>query len=164
MSLRIGRKTYRASISPILHNLMEQYVRDLPALAFEDIRSGVLIEAKAKRMDAAANVESFCEEILAYLHERTSKEVVLPLLTLLEGPFNESAYSAEDSIFEVESDLTEILCAACAKQLPVALNTFLLSGREDAIQQVLNEFLTDDLIRGQTLNFFETFAAASVTD
>lgn len=160
MSLRIGKRTYRASISPILHNLMEQYVRDLPTLAFQDIRTGVLARAKAKRMDAAANVESFCEEILAYLHERTSKEVVLPLLTLLEGPFKESAYSPEDSIFEVESDLTEILCAACAEHLPVALNTFLLSGREDAVHQVLSEFLADEVIRTQTLEFFETFAAA----
>jgi hypothetical protein len=160
MSLRIGRKTYRASISPILYNLMKQYVRDLPTVAFQDIRNGVLAKAEAKRMDAAANVERFCEEIVAYLHERTAKEVVLPLLTLLEGPFKESAYSAEDSIFEVESDLTEILCAACAEQLPVALNTFLLSGREDAIRLVLNEFLADEVIRSQTLEFFETFAAA----
>lgn len=160
MTLRIGRRTYRASISPVLKNLMEQFVRDMPTQSFVDIRNGVLAHALAKRQEAAANVESYAAEVIAFLHERTSKEVVLPLLTLLEGPFKENAYSAEDSIFEVESDLTEMLCAACAEQLPVALNTLLLKSEEGPLRQVLDEFLAEDQIKSQTLEFFETFAAA----
>lgn len=160
MTLRIGRRTYRASISPILKNLMEQYVKELPSQSFADIRGGLLAHAKSKRQDAASNVENYAAEVIAFLHERTSKEVVLPLLTLLEGPFKESAYSAEDSIFEVESDLTELLCAACAEQLPVALNTLLLSSDDGALRHVLDEFLAEDQVKSQTLEFFETFAAA----
>jgi hypothetical protein len=160
MTLRIGRRTYRASISPVLKNLMEQFVKDMPTQSFVDIRNGVLAHALAKRHEAAANVESYAAEVVAFLHERTSKEVVLPLLTLLEGPFKENAYSAEDSIFEVESDLTEMLCAACAEQLPVALNTLLLKSEEGPLRQVLDEFLAEEQIKSQTLEFFETFAAA----
>lgn len=36
MTLRIGRRTYRASISPVLKNLMEQFVRDMPTQSFGD--------------------------------------------------------------------------------------------------------------------------------
>ena len=160
MSLRIGRKTHKAGISPILKNLIEQYVRELPTQAFNDIRSSVLTHAKAKRHEAAANVENYASEIVSFLHECTSKQIVLPLLTMLEGPFKESAYSAEDSVFEVESDLTENLCAACAEQLLVPLNTLLLSGDEHPLRLVLEEFLGNEVMRSQTTEFFESFAAA----
>lgn len=160
MELRIGRSTHRASISPILRNLIEQSINEISPELFNDIRINILSRAKSQRQIGATNAEAYFENISAYLHEQTAKVVVLPLLTMLEGPFAANAYSAEDSIFEIESDLTEILCAKCAEQLPVALNTYLLKGDEDPLEKVLSEFLSDEEIKSQALEFFETFAAA----
>lgn len=160
MDLRIGRNTHRASISPILRNLISQFIHDLPDQAFEDIRQGFVARALTQRQVGVGNAELYFDEMNAYLHERTSKEIVLPLLTMLEGPFRDNAYSAEDSIFEVESDLTEILCAGCAEQLPPALNTLLLKGDVDPLKTMLAEFLSNEVMRSQAQEFFETFAAA----
>lgn len=160
MNLQIGRRKYRAQISPILRNLVDQFVAQIPDAGLEDVRQSVLRNATAKRQEGAANPETYVEGIIAQFQERTSAEIVLPLLTLLEGPFKESAYSAEDSIFEIESDLTEILCVSATQHMPEALNSLLLTGNLKPLNAVLNEFFSNDAIRSQVIDFFEVFAAA----
>ena len=160
MNLQIGRRKYRAQISPILKNLVDQFVIQIPDAGLEDVRQSVLRNATAKRQEGAVNPETYVEGLIAQFQERTSAEIVLPLLTLLEGPFKESAYSAEDSIFEIESDLTEILCVSATQHMPEALNSVLLTGNLEPLTAVLAEFFSSDAIRSQVIDFFEVFAAA----
>jgi hypothetical protein len=160
MVLKFRRNSYRAQISPILRNLVQQFVDQMPEQGLEDVRQSVLRQAKAKRHEGAANPEVYIEGILAFFQERTAKEIVLPMLTLLEGPFKENAYSAEDSIFEVEADLTEMLCANALVHMPEALNTVLLTGNDAPLSGVMAEFFATQSTRAQVVEFFELFAAA----
>jgi hypothetical protein len=59
MTLRFSRRAYRAQISPVLRNLIDQFVKQLPAKGLEDVRASVLREAQAKRQAGAANVETY---------------------------------------------------------------------------------------------------------
>lgn len=160
MVLRFGRRAYRAQISPILKNLIEQYVGQMPEGDIKDVQARVLRLAKEKRQQGAANPETYVSDILDQFQQAVLRQMVMPLLTLLEGPFKQNAYSAEDSIFEVQADLTELLCTAACDHLPPALNKVLLSGETDALEQVLQEFFAPDTSRSQVLEFFEIFAAA----
>jgi hypothetical protein len=160
MRLVIGRRKYRAQISPILRNLVDQYAEQLVDSEFEDVRKSVIAAARAKRAEGAENPEVYVEAIVANFAERTAAGVVHPLLTLLEGPFSKSAYSAEDSIFEIEADLVEAICAGACAHMPDSLNTLLLIGETAELERVLSEFFSADAVRSQVVEFFESFAAA----
>jgi len=160
MVLKFRRQSYRAQISPVLRNLVQQFVDQIADKGLEDVRQSVLRQAQAKRQEGATNPELYVEHILAYFQERTAVEVVLPMLKLLEGPFKENAYSAEDSIYEVEADLTEILCADALVHMPAALNTVLLFGNDGPLSLLMTEFFALQSTRAQVVEFFEMFAAA----
>lgn len=160
MELKFGRRAYRAQISPILKNLIEQYVEQMPERDILDVQAKVLRLATDGRQKGAANPETYVSDILGQFQHAVLQQMVMPLLTMLEGPFKQNAYSAEESIFEVQSDLTELLCASACEHLPKALNTVLLTGDTAALEQVLQEFFAQDTARAQVLEFFEVFAAA----
>ncbi len=160
MALRFGRRAYRAQVSPILKNLIDQYVGQIPEQDLLDVRASLLRLARERRQAGAANPEAYVAGVLDEFQQGVLRQVVMPLLTLLEGPFQENAYSAEESIFEVQADLTELLCARACEHMPPALNTLLLSGDSQALERVLEEFFAQDTVRAQVVEFFEVFAAA----
>lgn len=160
MSLRFGRRTYRAQISPVLRDLIEQYVGQVPEQDILDVRARVLGFAQDRRPQGGVNPEAYAASVLDDFQQATLRQVVMPLLALLEGPFRENAYSAEESVYEVQSDLTTMLCASACEHLPPALNALLLTGDTLPLEQVLQEFFAHDTVRAQVLEFFEVFAAA----
>lgn len=160
MKLTLGHRKYKAQISPVLKNLIQQFVDQLPEAGFTDVRTGVVRHAVDHRIKGAENPERYVEESVARFAEMTAAQIVHPLLTLLEGPFKQAAYSAEDSIFEVESDLTDALCAPAAEQMGPATNTLLLNGDAEPLKAVLAEFFTLGGVKAQMMEFFESFAAA----
>jgi hypothetical protein len=162
MKLTLGQKKYKAQISPVLKNLIQQFVDQLPEQGFADVRAGIVRHAVDHRVSGAENPERYVEEAITRFAEMTAAQIVHPLLTLLEGPFKQAAYSAEDSVFEVESDLTDALCASAAEQMAPAINTLLLSGNSEPLKAVMAEFFTLVAVKSQMMDFFESFAAADV--
>lgn len=157
--LRIGRRTYKAQISPLLRNLVGQYAGTITEQSLADVRSEVLAKALADRPNGVDNPQQYAEDLVAKLLESMSAKVD-PILAMLEGPFKEAAYSVEESIFEIESELTEALCAAAAQHIPVAGNDCILKGDSTALKDVLEEFVQLRAVQDQVNAFFTDFAAA----
>ena len=106
MTLKFGLRSYRAQMSPLLRNLISQFVAQIQAQHFQEVRASVARKARELVPKGLANPEKFSQQVLDHFYEQAAIQVVRPLLALLEGPFKENACSAEDSIFEVESGLT----------------------------------------------------------
>ena len=160
MRLTIGHAKYKAQISPVLRNLIQQFVAQLSEQEFVDMRAGAVRSAVEMRVKGSDNPEQYVESVSNKFAELMAARIVHPLLTLLEGPFKEAAYSPEDSIFEVEADLTEALCAGACEHMVAAINTLLLSGNAQSLVEVLDEFFTLPAAQAQLVEFFESFAAA----
>ena len=86
--------------------------------------------------------------------------MVQPVLALLDGPFREQAYSAIESVYEVETDLTDSLAEPALEQLPAAVNTFIVKGDTTVMEAVLAEFFSENETRERIGTFFEDFATA----
>lgn len=160
MRLAIGRRRYLAQVSPILKNLVEQFAQQLTDEGFDEVRKTVVRSALARRQEGAANAEAYVNSVIQSLADTTAQHVTRPLLTLLEEPFKQAAYSAEDSIFEIESDLTEALCGPVVEHVVEPLNSLLLTGQTQSLSSVMEEFFSAEALRSQVVEFFESFAAA----
>ena len=162
MVLPVKRRKYRAEMSPVLKNMVAQYVEGLDEAAFAVIRDDVVSDMLSRRQAFATDPDGFVEEAKLQLALRTAGGVVQPLLSMLESAFKENAYSAQESIFEVQAELTELLCESVAVHLGAALNTILLEGKTEALHAVLCEFFCALALRDRIVDFFEAYAAADV--
>jgi Putative transposase len=142
LQVTLGHRKYKAQISPVLKNLIQQFVDQLPEQGFADVQAGVVRHAVEYRVKGAENPERYVEEANTRFAEMSAAQIVHPLLTQLEGPFKEAAYSAEDPVYEVESGLTDAMCAPAAEHMAPAINTLLLSGDSEQIEAVIAEFFT----------------------
>src|SRR5262249_32814411 len=77
-----------------------------------------------------------------------------------EGPFKEAAYSAIESVYDVEADLTDTVASRVLEHLPTAINTLVVSGDEGPMSAVFNEFLRVEDVRARVQSFFDDFATS----
>ncbi|MGH8012817.1 MAG: AAA domain-containing protein, partial [Candidatus Binataceae bacterium] len=158
--LNVPRGRYKAIINPILRNLIDQQIDAIEAERFKAITDGVLEGAREKRVRAAADPEAYLNEIISILEQSTASHLIHPLLALLDQPLRTGAYSAIESAFEIETDLTAALTHALAEQLPPVLNTLAISGKDGPLQKTLSDFFNEAQAREQLKSFFDGFAAA----
>jgi hypothetical protein len=158
--ITIARGRYRASINPVLKNLIAQHIDAIEPQKFRTITEAIVEAARSKRGQAASDHEKYISEITNILEDKVASGLVHPLLALLDKPIRDSAYSAVESIFEIETDLVAALTQEIARQLPTALNTVAVSGSEEPLRAVLGEFFQEAQAHQQLKNFFDTFATA----
>ncbi len=158
--LRITRNRYVAPISPILRDLIRQHIDTFDSAAFEKVRNETLDFIRRKRGVAVDNPENYVKEVQTAFVEFVSKEIVTPILSLLDGPFRDQSYSAIESVYEVETDLVDALTLPVIEQLPTALNTFIVSSNLRTTEDVLSEFFSEKEAKERVKEFFEDFATA----
>jgi hypothetical protein len=158
--LNVPRGRYKAALNPVLRNLINQQIDAIEPEKFKAIIDTLLETAREKRSQAAADPEAFHHQIISVLEQSTCSHLVHPLLAVLEQPLQTGAYSAIESAFEIETDLTAILTHALAEQLPAALNTLVLGGGDGQLQKTIADFFNETQAREQLKSFFDGFAAA----
>ncbi len=141
LTLRIAPGQYTAPISLTLRDLIRQHVEVIDPAAVDRIIKTVSEHALAKRGTAVEDPESFVESVQTWFVEEAATRIVQPLLALLEGPFREAAYSAIESVYDVEADLTDALCSRILESLPTAVNTLVVSGNLAPMGAMFKEFL-----------------------
>jgi AAA domain len=160
LTLRVKKGSHTAPISPILLNLIKQQVAELPSESFQQAREQTIEYAKRNHPKSVDNPEQFVESVQIAFVEAVGTSVVHPILALLDGPFREQAYSAVESVYEVETDLTDALSEAALAQLPETVNTYIVKGETAPMETVLAEFFPEKDTRERTTSFFEDFATA----
>ena len=156
----IGPGQYTAPISAILRDLVRQHIDAIEGEAVSRIIRTTVEYASARRLQAWENPEKFVEAVQVRFVEEVGNTIIQPLLAILDGPFKQAAYSAIDSIYEVEADLTEAVAARALEHLPPAVNTLVLSGDTAPLQSALDEFFVPEDIRARVHTFFDDFATA----
>jgi hypothetical protein len=158
--LKIAKSRHTAPISPTLRDLIRQHIDSLDSPSFQNARGETLDCARHKRGVAVENPEEYVEEVQACFVESVGKHIVSTILALLDGPFRQQSYSAIESVYEVETDLIEALTTQVVEQLPMALNTFIVSSDLGATEKVLEEFSSESEAKERVKLFFEAFATA----
>ncbi|MGF6810655.1 hypothetical protein OKW30_005847 [Paraburkholderia sp. Clong3] len=151
---------YTAPISPTLRDLIRQHIAAIEPDVVTALTGTTIDFATARRAKAVENPERFIDSVQLHFAEATGQRLVQPLLALLEGPFREQAYSAIESVYDVESELTEAIVAGVLENLPGAVNTLLVKGEASAMEGVFAEFFTLDGLRARMQSFFDDFATA----
>ena len=160
LTLRVPRSRYKAPLSPILRDLIRQHVAELQSEGFVKVREETLDFAKQHRAVIGDNPEKFVENVQLAFVEATGKRIIAPILAFLDGPFRQQSYSAIESVYEVESDLTDALTIPAIQQLPTALNTYIVKGDLDSAQAALEEFFSEQETKERIIAFFEDFATS----
>lgn len=160
LQFKLPPSKYTAPISAILRDLIRQHIGAIPPEAPGRIAREVIEYAKAGSGRALENPERFVDSTLLQFVQATGEKLVQPLLTILDGPFREQAYSAIESIYDVESDLTDAVVTRVQENLPTAINTLIVNGDTAPMQAVFDEFFGIDSIRTRIQDFFDDFATA----
>ncbi len=160
LTLKVPRSRYTAPLSQILRDLIRQHVAELPPEGFVKVREETLDYAKRHRAMIVDNPEKFIEDIQLAFVEAVGKRIVTPILAFLDGPFRQQSYSAVESVYEVESDLTDVLTIPAIQQLPTLLNTYIVKRDLGPAQVALDEFFSEQETKERIIAFFEDFATA----
>jgi len=96
--------------------------------------------------------------------ESVAREIVAPVLQLLERAFERTSLSAVDSVYEVETDLVAMITRPAVEQMAKPLVALMVKGDEAAFKEVLDTFFTEVDIERLLLDFFRDFAAADLQD
>ncbi|MCU0973552.1 MAG: hypothetical protein MUF80_06315, partial [Burkholderiales bacterium] len=160
LELRIAPRQHTATVSPTLRALIKEHVEAIPPDRFVGIREQTLREAEKKAPKGGENVEAFIEGVQIAFAELVSSELVAPLLSVLEGVFKQQAYSAVESIYEIETDLVDSIAEPVVQHLNSALVPYLVKRDLAPTKQVLNDFFNDAAPRERLVDFFSDFATA----
>ena len=160
LQLKVPPGKFTSPISPTLRDLIRQHVDAIEADVVDRITKITLEYAVDRRAKAVDNPEKFVDSVVVRFVEEIGTRVVQPLLSMLDGPFREAAYSAIESIYDVEADLTDVIAARVAESLPSAINTLIVSGNTLAIKGVFDEFFVVEDIRSRVQSFFDDFATS----
>jgi hypothetical protein len=161
-TLNIPHGRFKAPIRAPLRNLIGQYIDQLEPQKFPTVTTAVIDAASAGRASAINDPEKYIDDVTLVLRDTASREIVHPLLALLEKPLQNSSYSAVESIFEIENELVEALTGETTRQMPDALNTLMLEGDDASLKTVLSEFFDENQARQALKQFFDGFATSDV--
>lgn len=160
LTFKISLGQYKAPLNPTLRDLIARHIEALEDDAFLGAITATLTYAKAKRLEALNEPERYVEAVQIKFREEVDSRLVHPLLGRLESSIQANAYSAVESIYDVENDLSDAVSSRVVENLPSALNSLIVKGDETAIDAVFTEFFSGADIRKQINAFFDDFATA----
>lgn len=160
LKMLVAPGRYTAPMSPTLRSLISQHINEIDTESVKRVSRNAVQYAILHRSKAAANPERFVEAVQTQFVEEVGANLVHPLLALLEGTFKDSAYSAVESVYDIESDLTDALSTRVVEALPEAVNTLIVTGRTDALTSVFVEFFREQDVKQHIKAFFEDFSTS----
>ncbi|MBL0348896.1 MAG: AAA family ATPase [Elusimicrobia bacterium] len=159
-TLHIGPRRYSAPVSSTLQDLIRQHVRQIHPDEFSKVRQDTLDWTARNASRAAQDPEKFVEEVQTAFVQSVGERMVAPLLSFLDGPFRAQAYSAIESVYDVEVDLTDTLTEAALPQIPIAVNSFIINNDQEPLKAVLDQFFSVEDVTERILGFFDDFATS----
>ncbi len=162
LEFSIPKGRYTSPLSSTLRDLIRQQVQAIPDEAFLEIRNSTLTYAKSKRIEGSKHAEKYVDDVSIRFVEEAGQRIVLLLLSLLEEPFKQWSYSAVESVYDIEADLSDTITIPAIEQFPAALNTLITTGDHALLTAVLDEFFSPSEVRQSVLRFFDEFATADV--
>lgn len=159
-SLFINRGKHKSPVSPVLRKIIHEYIDSIKTADFDQVRRVTIEAIKRNRAKAADDPEAFVESMKLEFVEAVQRTVVSPFLALLDGHFQNQAYSAVESIFEIQSDLIDALCAPVLEQLPGALSKYVVNSNLKPSEEILEKLFSEDEIKERLQEFFEDFSSS----
>jgi hypothetical protein len=160
--IRIPKGRYTSPLSVTLRDLIKKQVAEVADDEFSRIRDVIVDYAKVHRIAGASDAEKFVDDVGMQFVDEVGQRIIIRLLAVLEQPFKQNAYSAIESIYDIEADLTEAITARLIEQMPKTLTTLITNGQTIELSQIFDEFFAPSEIRSSLTDFFEQFATADI--
>ena len=160
LTFKISPGQYKAPLNPTVRDLIAKHIEALEESDFVGATTATQAYARTKRPEALNEPEKFVEAVQIKFCEEVGNRLLHPLLGRLESSIQANAYSAVESIYDVESDLSDAVTRHVLENLPSALNALIVKGDEAAIKAVFTEFFSGADIRKQINTFFDDFATS----
>lgn len=160
LSFTLSPGQFTAPISATLRDLIRQHIDAISGDSAERIAATIIDYAASRRGAAIAHPEKFVDSVQVQFAEEIGTRIVQPLLAMLDAAFREAAYSAIESIYDIEADLCDVISSRALENLPPAINTLIISGERAPMQAVFDEFFVIDDLRARIQSFFDDFATA----
>ncbi|HEX7633853.1 MAG TPA: AAA domain-containing protein [Noviherbaspirillum sp.] len=160
--LRIPKSRFMAPLSATLRDLIAKQVAAIPDESFSTIRENTIDYAKKKRITGAQDAEKFADDVSVLFVEDVGQRLIVRLLSTLEEPFKQNAYSSIESVYDIEADLTEAITKPVTDRIAKTLNTLIVSNDDAELKALLNEFFATADVRQSLTEFFEQFSTADI--
>jgi hypothetical protein len=160
LTLRFQPRVYSRPISKTLRSIIKEQIEALSENELLKVRAAVFDDAAQSRSKAIDNPEQWVDQVRTKVADEVGSKIVAPLLSLLDGPLSQQAYSVIDSIYSAEVEIISIIIGRLDAVLPDILSRYLATGENAELVEALEKLLTRESVCSDLLGYFENFMAA----
>jgi len=158
----ISRGQYKSKIKTSLKNFIDQSIEELEQETLDTLISKFFEDFNKLKSNHHYNWEEFHEESIDAIKLRVLQNIIRPLSEVLEKPLTEEKSLGLETIFELEDDLIELLCADADENIDKSIIQFFKRDETDALQKYLSDLFQKDTLINKLKHFFENFSSSDL--
>lgn len=114
--IQIPTGSYPPPLSLTFRDLIKKQVAAVADEEFASVRDDIVAFADRQRVAGAKDADKYVDDVAMHFVEQVGQRIIR-LLAVLEEPLKQNAYSAIESIYDIEADLTDAITISVIEQL-----------------------------------------------
>jgi len=159
-TFKIAPGAYTRPMTASLKEIIRQQILAISEERVNAVRTTLANIAESTHGNALDDPEQWVEVVRASFATSIGEQIVHPLLSLLDGPLSQQAYSAVDSIFSSEAELIERIGTDLDAVLPELLARALAIHDFSKMGAAAEMHFTLSGVQSALLGYFENYATA----
>ena len=152
---------YTTKISDRLVSLLEQRIDQLSDDDIVDTIKEITKEVNQLRLDNQKDYDNYFESSMEVVKLKFDSKVVAPLLSDIEQSLEAAGWSAESSIYQLETDATAKVYALAEDSLANVLEEFFATTQDSkALSKALSSVFDPAAVKSALKEFFKEFSAS----
>jgi len=160
LQLKISPRKYTRAISPTLSEIITAQIDAIDGTQVAAVRTAVIDAATRTVSKAVDDPETWVESIRETLVESTGKDIVRPLIALLDAPLQRQAYSVMDSLRSAEADMIAAASSSLDAMLPNVLAQLHAKADSAPLTDAANHCFTLEQAQAGLKGFFKGFVTS----
>jgi very-short-patch-repair endonuclease len=159
-SINIKKGDYTRNVPKSLLNLIKKKIEDLQEENLKEVFKKTEKLLKEKAVLYTKEYDKFLEETKEDTKQLFSKNFILPFLDDLDKPLENLELADENSKFQLEVDITDVLFSVFEERFTEVLQSFFQKEKDFDLQKSLSGMISLQEIQDNLVQFFENFAIA----
>lgn len=160
--IEIKRGQHKSRIKTSLKNFIDQNIEELQQDTLNEIVTAVFKDFNKHKKEYHDDWDTFYEESVEAIKRQVLQKIVQPLSEILEKPLTEEKSLGLETIFELEDDLIDLLCADIEESIDKPIIQFFTKGEIEELTDYLADLLKKELITQKLKKFFENFSSSDL--
>ena len=160
-SVEIELGKYTTKISDRLVSLLEQRIDQLSDEDVTETLKEITKEVNQLRLDNQKDYDNYFETSLEVIKNKFDTKVIAPLLNDIEQSLEAAGWSAESSIFQLETDATAKVYALAEDNIASVLEEFFATAQDSkTLSKALSGIFEPSAVKAALKEFFKEFSAS----